>query len=68
MFNWVILIEIWTTCKRSINNEFLIDDALHIPDLVNITEAKTPDRNVLRKHIFAKKTIIVEEKPILILL
>jgi hypothetical protein len=38
------------------------DDDLQIPDLVNITEAKTHNRYGLSQLIFPKKTIVVEDR------
>ena len=58
MFDWAK----FQTAKGGLKIHTCWDDALQIPDLVNITEAKTHDRYGLGKTVFAKKTIIVEDR------
>jgi hypothetical protein len=50
------------TAKGGLKIHTCWDDALQIPDLVNITEAKIHDRYGLEQTIFAKNTIIVEDR------
>lgn len=58
MFDWAK----FRTAKGGLKIHTCWDDALQIPDLVNITEAKTHDRYGLGQTIFAKNTIIVEDR------
>ncbi len=55
MFDWAK----FRTAKGGLKIHTCWDDALQIPDLVNITEAKMHDRYGLGQTIFAKNTIIV---------
>ncbi len=50
------------TAKGGIKIHTCWDDALMIPDMVNITEAKLHDRYGLTQLIFPKGTIIVEDR------
>lgn len=58
MFDWAK----FRTAKGGLKIHTSWDDALQIPDLVNITEAKIHDRYGLQQTIFAKNTIIVEDR------
>ncbi len=58
MFDWAK----FRTAKGGLKIHTCWDDALQIPDLINITEAKTHDRYGLGQTIFAKNTIIVEDR------
>jgi hypothetical protein len=58
MFDWAK----FRTAKGGLKIHTCCDDALQIPDLVNITEAKKPDRYGFEQNIFAKNTIIVEDR------
>ena len=58
MFDWAK----FRTAKGGLKIHTCWDDALQIPDLVNITEAKIHDRYGLQQTIFAKNTIIVEDR------
>lgn len=58
MFDWAK----FRTAKGGLKIHTCWDDALQIPDLVNITEAKMHDRYGLGQTIFAKNTIIVEDR------
>ncbi len=58
MFDWAK----FRTVKGGLKTHTCWDDALQIPDLVNITEAKIHDRYVLGQTIFSKNTIIVEDR------
>ena len=58
MFDWAK----FRTAKGGIKIHTCFDDALQIPDLINITEAKMHDSKGLRQNIFPKNTIIVEDR------
>ena len=58
MFDWAK----FRTAKGGLKIHTSWDDALQIPDLINITEAKIHDRYGLQQTIFAKNTIIVEDR------
>lgn len=58
MFDWAK----FRTAKGGVKIHTCWDDNLQIPDLVNITEAKTHDRYGLGQLIFPKGTIIVEDR------
>lgn len=58
MFDWAK----FRTAKGGIKIHTCFDDALQIPDLINITEAKTHDSKGLGQNVFPKNTIIVEDR------
>jgi hypothetical protein len=58
MFDWAK----FRTAKGGIKIHTCFDDALQIPDLINITEAKIHDSKGLGQNIFPKNTIIVEDR------
>ncbi|MCF8242527.1 MAG: IS4 family transposase [Melioribacteraceae bacterium] len=58
MFDWAK----YRTAKGGIKIHTCWDDTLMIPDIVNITEAKLHDSKGLDKLVFAKDTIIVEDR------
>ncbi|MCC9041166.1 IS4 family transposase [Myroides sp. M-43] len=58
MFDWAK----FRTAKGGVKIHTCWDDNLQIPDLVNITEAKTHDRYGLGQMIFPKGTIKVEDR------
>lgn len=58
MFDWAK----FRTAKGGIKIHTCWDDTMMIPDVVNITEAKLHDRYGLKQLIFAKGTIIVEDR------
>lgn len=58
MFDWAK----FRTAKGGLKIHTCWDDALQIPDLINITEAKKHDRYGLEQNIFAKNTIIIEDR------
>lgn len=58
MFNWAK----FRTAKGGLKIHTCWDDSLQIPDLINITEAKTHDSKGLEQNVFAKNTIIVEDR------
>lgn len=58
MFDWAK----FRTAKGGIKIHTCFDDALQIPDLINITEAKTHDSKGLVQNVFPKNTIIVEDR------
>ncbi|NRT17195.1 hypothetical protein HNP99_003575 [Flavobacterium sp. 28A] len=58
MFDWAK----FRTAKGGLKIHTCFDDALQIPDLINITEAKIHDSKGLGQSIFPKKTIIVEDR------
>ena len=58
MFDWAK----FRTAKGGIKVHTSFDDALQIPDLINITEAKTHDSKGLGQNIFPKNTKIVEDR------
>ncbi|MBA3985811.1 MAG: transposase, partial [Flavobacteriales bacterium] len=59
MFDWA---KFWTA-KGGIKIHTCWDDALMIPDMVNITEAKVHDSKGLAQSVFRKGTVIVEDRP-----
>ena len=58
LFDWAK----FRTAKGGIKIHTCWDDALMIPDMLNITEAKVHDRYGLQQLIFPKNTIIVEDR------
>jgi len=58
LFDWAK----FRTAKGGIKIHTCWDDALMIPDMVNISEAKVHDRHGLSQLIFPKSTIIVEDR------
>lgn len=58
MFDWAK----FRTAKGGLKIHTCWDDSLQIPDLINITEAKTHDSKGLGQNIFQKNTIIVEDR------
>lgn len=58
MFDWAK----YRTAKGGIKIHTCWDDTLMIPDVINITEAKLHDSKGLDKLVFAKDTIIVEDR------
>ncbi len=58
MFDWAE----FRTAKGGIKLHTAWDDALMIPEVVNISEAKMHDRYGLEHLVFAKDTIIVEDR------
>lgn len=58
MFDWAK----FRTAKGGIKIHTCFDDALQIPDLINITEAKTHDSKGLGQNVFPKNTIIIEDR------
>jgi IS4 transposase len=58
MFNWAK----YRTAKGGIKVHTCWDDALMIPDIVNITEAKLHDSKGFESLVFPKDTIIVEDR------
>ena len=58
MFDWAK----YRTAKGGIKIHTCWDDTLMIPDVVNITNAKLHDSKGLDKLVFAKETIIVEDR------
>ncbi|HUH27599.1 IS4 family transposase [Gelidibacter sp.] len=58
MFDWAK----FRTAKGGLKIHTCWDDNLQIPDLVNITEAKTHDRYGIGQLIFKKGTIVVEDR------
>ncbi len=58
MFDWAK----FRTAKGGLKIHTCFDDALQIPDLINITEAKIHDSKGLGQNIFPKNTIIVEDR------
>jgi hypothetical protein len=58
MFNWAK----FRTAKGGIKLHTAWDDALMIPEVVNISEAKVHDRYGLEQLIFSKGTIVVEDR------
>lgn len=58
IFDWAK----FRTAKGGIKIHTCWDDALMIPDMVNITEAKLHDRYGLAQLIFPKSTIVVEDR------
>jgi IS4 transposase len=58
MFDWAK----FRTAKGGLKIHTSWDDNLQIPDLVNITEAKTHDRYGIGQLVFSKGTIVVEDR------
>ena len=58
LFDWAK----FRTAKGGIKIHTCWDEALMIPDMINITEAKVHDRYGFRQLVFAAKTIIVEDR------
>lgn len=58
MFDWAK----FRTAKGGLKIHTCWDDNLQIPDLVNITEAKTHDRYGIGQLVFQKGTIVVEDR------
>lgn len=58
MFDWAK----YRTAKGGIKIHTCWDDTIMIPDIINITEAKLHDSKGLAKLVFAKNTIIVEDR------
>jgi len=58
LFDWAK----FRTAKGGIKLHVRWDESLMLPDLINITEAKTHDRYGFENMIFPKGTIIVEDK------
>jgi hypothetical protein len=58
LFDWAK----FRTAKGGIKIHTCWDDTLQIPDFIDITDAKMPDRYGLADNVFPKNTIIVEDK------
>lgn len=58
LFDWAK----FRTAKGGLKIHTVWDDQLGLPDMVNITEAKTHDRYGLENNVFEKGTIIVEDR------
>lgn len=58
LFDWAK----FRTAKGGLKIHTVWDDQLGLPDMVNITEAKLHDRYGLKDHIYAKDTIVVEDR------
>jgi IS4 transposase len=58
MFDWAK----FRTAKGGLKIHTSWDDNLQIPDLINITEAKTHDRYGIGQLVFSKGTIVVEDR------
>lgn len=58
MFDWAK----FRTAKGGIKIHTCWDDALMLPDMINITEAKKHDRCGFAQQVFPKNTIIVEDR------
>lgn len=58
LFDWAK----FRTAKGGIKIHTCWDDTLMLPDMVNITQAKVHDRYGLNQLVFAKDTIIVEDR------
>jgi hypothetical protein len=58
LFDWAK----FRTAKGGLKIHTCWDDALMIPDMINISEAKTHDRYGLAQLIFPKNTIIIEDR------
>ncbi len=58
LFDWAK----FRTAKGGIKIHTCWDDALMLPDMVNITEAKVHDRYGLNRLVFAKNTIVIEDR------
>jgi len=58
LFNWAK----FRTAKGGIKIHTCWDEALMLPDMINITEAKVHDRYGLDQLVFAKNTIVIEDR------
>jgi hypothetical protein len=58
MFDWAK----FRTAKGGIKIHTVLDDSLGLPDVINISEAKTHDNKGLENNVFEKGTIIVEDR------
>lgn len=58
LFDWAK----FRTAKGGLKIHTVWDDQLGLPDMVNITEAKVHDRYGLENNVFAKNTIVVEDR------
>lgn len=58
LFDWAK----FRTAKGGLKIHTVWDDQLGLPDMVNITEAKLHDRYGLKDHVYAKDTIVVEDR------
>ena len=58
LFDWAK----FRTAKGGIKIHTCWDDSLQIPDIINITYAKVSDRSGLENNVFAKGTIVIEDK------
>ncbi|MFK8285401.1 IS4 family transposase [Capnocytophaga canis] len=58
LFNWAK----FRTAKGGLKIHTVWDDQLGLPEMVNITEAKTHDSKGLQQNIYPKNTIIVEDR------
>lgn len=58
MFDWAK----FRTAKGGLKIHTVWDTQLGLPDVVNITEAKTSDRYGLQNNVFNKGTVIVEDR------
>jgi hypothetical protein len=58
LFDWAK----FRTAKGGIKIHTCWDDTLMLPDMINITEAKVHDRYGLNQLVFAKNTIIIEDR------
>jgi hypothetical protein len=58
MFDWAK----FRTAKEGLKIRICWDDNLQIPDLVNITDAKTHDHYGIGQLILLKRTIVVEDR------
>lgn len=58
MFDWAN----YRTAKGGIKLHTSIDEETLVPEVVNITDAKTHDRNGLSQLVFAEKTVVVEDR------
>jgi hypothetical protein len=58
LFNWAK----FRTAKGGLKIHTCLDEATMIPDMINITQAKTHDRHGVKDFVFDKGTIIVEDR------
>lgn len=58
LFDWAK----FRTAKGGIKIHTCLDDAMGLPDIINITEAKIHDRYGLENFVFEKGTIVVEDR------
>lgn len=58
LFDWAK----FRTAKGGVKIHTCWDDALMLPDMVNVTEAKVHDRHGLEQLIFPRNTIVVEDR------